>query len=72
MKTPKRVSTVSKRPSAEQIQDSEKWNAFVTASQTEWELLSEEWKDVFESVGNTKSTSEEINQAILKAMVKKK
>lgn len=70
MKTPKRVS-VSKRPSAEQIQDSLKWNAFVTASQVEWDELSEDWKDFFEIVGNTKSSSEEINQAIEKAMGEK-
>lgn len=72
MSTPKKKVSVSKRPSAEQIQDSEKWNAFVTASQTEWDLLSEEWKDAFEVIGNTKSTSDEINQAILKAMGEKK
>lgn len=71
MKTPKRVS-VSKRPSAEQIQDSEKWNAFVTASQIKWDDLSEEYKDFFEVIGNTKSSSEEINQAIEKAMGEKK
>lgn len=67
MKTPKRVS-VSKRPSAEQIQDAKKWNCFVTASQVEWDDLSEEYKDFFEVIGNTKSSSEEINQAIEKAM----
>lgn len=63
MKTPKRVS-VTKRPSAEQIQDSLKWNAFVTASQIEWDDLSEDWKDFFEVVGNTKSSGEDINNAI--------
>lgn len=72
MKTPKRVSTVSKRPSAEQIQDSLKWAAFVAASQVEWDELTESWKDFFEVIGNTKSSSEEINQAIIKAMGEKK
>lgn len=72
MSTPKKKVSVSKRPSAEQIQDSLKWAAFVVASQIEWDELSEEWKDAFEIVGNTKSTSEEINQAILKAMGEKK
>lgn len=67
MKTPKRVS-VTRRPSAEQIVDAQRWNAFVTASQIEWDELSEEYKDFFEVIGNTKSSSEEINQAIEKAM----
>ena len=70
MKTPKRV-TVSKRPSAEQIQDSLKWAAFVAASQVEWDNLSESYKDFFEVVGSTKSSSEEINKAIIKAIGEK-
>lgn len=60
--------SVTKRPSAEQIQDSLKWAAFVAASQVEWDELSESYKDFFEVIGNTKSSSEEINQAITKAM----
>lgn len=68
MSTPKKKAGVTKRPSAEQILDAKKWNEFVTASQTEWDELSDEWKDVFDIVGNTKYTSDEINQAILKAM----
>lgn len=72
MSTPKKKVSVSKRPSAEQIQDSLKWAAFVAASQIEWGELSESYKDFFEVIGNTKSSSEEINQAILKAMGEKK
>lgn len=72
MSTPKKKVSVSKRPSAEQIQHSLKWAAFVAASQVEWDELSESWKDFFEVIGNTKSSSEEINQAILKAMGEKK
>lgn len=68
MSTPKKKAIVSKRPSAEQIQDSLKWDAFVTMCQVEWDNLSEEYKDFFEVVGNTKSSSEEINRAIEKAM----
>lgn len=71
MATKSKTVSVSKRPSAEQIQDSLKWAAFVAASQVEWDELSESWKDFFEVVGNTKSSSEEINQAILKAMGEK-
>lgn len=71
MSTPKKKVSVSKRPSAEQIQDSLKWAAFVAASQVEWDNLSENWKDFFEVIGNTKSSSEEINQAITKAMGEK-
>lgn len=68
MSTPKKKVSVSKRPSPEQIQDSLKWAAFVAASQIEWNDLSESYKDFFEVIGNTKSSSEEINQAIIKAM----
>lgn len=68
MSTPKKKAVVTKRPSAEQIQDSLKWAAFVAISQIEWDELSESYKDFFEVVGNTKSSSEEINQAIEKAM----
>lgn len=68
MATKSKTVSVSKRPSSEQIQDAKKWNAFVTASQIEWDHLSEDWKDFFEVIGNTKSSSEEINQAIIKAM----
>ncbi len=72
MSTPKKKVSVTKRPSAEQIQDSLKWAAFVAASQIEWDELSESYKDFFEVVGSTKSSSEEINQAIIKAMGDKK
>lgn len=71
MSTVKKKAVVSKRPSAEQIQDSLKWAAFVAASQVEWNELSESYKDFFEVIGNTKSSSEEINQAITKAMGEK-
>lgn len=72
MSTKPKKAVVSKRPSAEQIADANKWNTFVAASQTEWDELSESWKDFFEVIGNTKSSSEEINQAISKAMGEKK
>lgn len=64
MSTPKKKAVVAKRPSAEQIQDSLKWAAFVAVSQVDWDELSEAYKDFFEVVGNTQSSSEEINQAI--------
>ena len=70
MATKSKTVSVAKRPSAEQIQNSLKWNAFVTASQTDWDDLSEDWKDFFEVVGHTDSSSEEINQAIEKAIEK--
>lgn len=71
MSTVKKKAIVSKRPSAEQIHDSLKWAAFVAASKIEWDELSESWKDFFEVIGNTKSSSEEINHAIIKAMGEK-
>lgn len=52
MKTPKRISVV-KRPSAEQIQNAKRWENIMKNYQVEWDLLTEEWKDFFELVGNT-------------------
>jgi hypothetical protein len=48
----KRVS-VAKRPSAEQIQNAKRWENIMKNYQVEWGLLTEEWKDFFELVGNT-------------------
>lgn len=67
MKTPKRVS-VAKRPSAEQIQDAARWQAFIKASQIHWGNLSEEFKDFFWVIGSTESSEEDINNAVDLAM----
>lgn len=72
MSTPKKKVSVTKRPSAEQIQDSLKWNAFVTMCQVEWDDLTEDWKDLFWTIGSTASSSEEINKAIEKAIYENK
>lgn len=67
MKTPKRVS-VGKRPSAEQIKDSERWLFFLSQCAIEWESLTDNSKDFFMVMGNTDSSEEDINSAIDLAM----
>jgi hypothetical protein len=67
MKTPKRIA-VSKRPSAEQIKNSERWNFFLSQCQIDWESLSEESRDFFASMGSTESSEEDINNAVDLAM----
>lgn len=63
MKTPKRVS-VSKRPSAEQIQNSERWLFFLSQCAVEWDSLTDNSKDFFMAMGNVEPSEEEINNAI--------
>jgi hypothetical protein len=63
MKTPKRVS-VAKRPSAEQIQNHERWTFFLSQCKIDWDSLSEESRDFFASMGSTESSEEDINNAI--------
>lgn len=63
MKTPKRVS-VGKRPSAEQIQNSERWTFFLSQCAIDWDSLSEESRDFFASMGSTESSEEDINNAV--------
>lgn len=63
MKTPKRVS-VSKRPSAEQIQNSDRWAFFLSQCTIEWDNLTDHSKDFFAVMGNTQSSEDDINNAM--------
>lgn len=67
MKTPKRVS-VAKRPSAEQIKNSERWEAFVKNCLIPWDDLDDSWKDFYCEMGNTESSEIHITKAIDVAM----
>lgn len=69
MKTPKRVS-VGKRPSAEQIQDSRRWDSFIKASSLPYEQLSEEWLDFFSAQSDPQSASTELVRLIDIAIAK--
>lgn len=59
----KRVS-VSKRPSAEQIKNSERWEAFLVASGTPFLSLSNEWLAFFDEQSNIETASTELVRLI--------
>lgn len=63
MKTPKRVS-VARRPSADQIQDANRWTSFVKASGLPYDQLSEEWLDFFSAQSDPQSASTELVRLI--------
>lgn len=49
MSTPKKKVSVSKRPSAEQIQDANRWQQFIIHSGIRFEDLSSEWVAFFDA-----------------------
>lgn len=57
-------SVVSKRPSAEQIKNSERWTFFLSQCAIDWDNLSDNSKDFFASMGSTESSEEDINNAV--------
>jgi hypothetical protein len=63
MKTPKRIA-VSKRPSAEQIQNHERWAFFLSQCAIEWDSLTDHSKDFFMVMGNVESSEEDINNTV--------
>ena len=63
MKTPKRVS-VTKRPSAEQIQDAKRWKSFIEASGVPYDQLTEEWLAFFDAQADLRSASTELVRLI--------
>lgn len=63
MKTPKRVS-VLKRPSAEQIKNSERWEAFLAASGTPFLSLSSAWLSFFDAQSDIETASTELVRLI--------
>jgi hypothetical protein len=69
MKTPKRVS-VAKRPSAEQIKNSERWEAFIKASGYSFDKLTDEWMEFFDAQAEPKTASTELVRLIDIAILK--
>ena len=63
----KRIA-VSKRPSAEQIKNHERWEAFVKNCLIPWDDLNDLWKDFYSEMGNTESSEILITKAIDVAM----
>lgn len=64
MSTPKKKAIVTKRPSAEQIQDAKRWTAFIEASGLPYDQLSEEWLDFFSAQSDPQSASTELVRLI--------
>lgn len=64
MSTPKKKVSVSKRPSAEQIQDSKRWDCFIKASSLPYEQLSESWLDFFSAQSDPQSATVELQRLI--------
>lgn len=63
MKTPKRVS-ITKRPSAEQIQDSKRWQQFTIHSGIRFEDLSNEWVMFFDAQAEISTAQTELVRLI--------
>lgn len=59
----KRVS-VAKRPSAEQIKNSERWEQFIKASGYSFRELTEEWLDFFSAQADPLTASTELVRLI--------
>jgi len=64
MSAVKKKAVVSKRPSAEQIQDAKRWTSFVKASGLPYDQLSEEWLDFFSAQSDPQSASTELVRLI--------
>lgn len=64
MATKSKTVSVSKRPSAEQIQDSKRWDSFIKASGLPYDKLSEEWLDFFSAQSDPQSASTELVRLI--------
>ena len=64
MSTPKKKVSVSKRPSAEQIQDANRWQQFIKASGLPYENLSEDWLEFFDAQSDPQSASTELVRLI--------
>lgn len=64
MSTPKKKVSVSKRPSAEQIQDANRWTSFIKASGLSYEQLSEEWLEFFDAQADVVTAGTELIRLI--------
>lgn len=64
MSTIKKKAVVSKRPSAEQIQDAKRWEQFVIHSGIRFEDLSSEWVAFFDAQAEISTASTELVRLI--------
>jgi hypothetical protein len=69
MKTPKRA-VVSKKITDSQVVDAQRWLAFIEASGTPYENLTEEWHSFFSQQAEISSASVELVKLIDKAISK--
>lgn len=70
MSTPKKKVSVSKRPSAEQIQDAKRWEQFIIHSGIRFEDLSSEWVAFFDAQAEISTASTELVRLIDLAILK--
>lgn len=63
-------TSVAKRSSAEQIKNSERWEAFLVASGTPFLSLSNEWLSFFDAQSNIETASTELVRLIDIAILK--
>lgn len=64
MSTSKKKAVVTKRPSAEQIQDAKRWGCFIKASALPYQQLSESWWDFFSAQSDPHSATFELQRLI--------
>lgn len=69
MKTPRKV-VVSKKLSEQQIVDAARWKAFIKASGTSYENITEEWWAFFEAQSDPASASTQLVRLIDLAILK--
>lgn len=70
MSTPKKKAVVSKRPSAEQIQDAKRWEQFIINSGIRFEDLSSEWVAFFDAQAEISTAQTELVRLIDLAILK--
>lgn len=64
MSVPKKKAVMSRKVSDEQLQNSERWNFFLSQCAIEWDNLTDHSKDFFAAMGNTQSSEDDINNAM--------
>lgn len=70
MSTVKKKAVVSKRPSAEQIQDAKRWQQFIINSGIRFEDLSSEWVGFFDAQAEISTAQTELVRLINLAIEK--
>lgn len=64
MSTPKKKVSVTNHPSAEQIQDAKRWQAFIKASGLAFENVTDDWWNFFDAQSDPASASTELVRLI--------